>query len=71
MAQRVPACCRKSHSCLSVGTRRSPIDRHEIQLRENLPFSFLWRRSGNLFVTGSTHALVDAARNALLVLPFL
>jgi len=36
-----------------------------------VPFSFFWRRSGNLFVTGSTHALVDAVRNALLVLPFL
>jgi hypothetical protein len=35
-----------------------------------VPFSFFWRRSGNLFVTGSTHALVDAVRNALIVLPF-
>jgi hypothetical protein len=36
-----------------------------------VPLSFCWRRSGNLFVTGSTHALVDAVRNALFVLPHL
>jgi len=35
-----------------------------------VPFSIFWRRSGNLFVTGSTHALIDAVRNALLVLPW-
>ncbi len=29
--------------------------------------STYWRRSGNLFVTGSVHALIDAVRNALLV----
>lgn len=28
--------------------------------------SIYWRRSGNLFVTGSVHALIDAVRNALL-----
>jgi membrane protease YdiL (CAAX protease family) len=36
-----------------------------------VPLSFCWRRSGNLFVTGATHALVDAVRNALVVLPHL
>jgi len=35
-----------------------------------VPFSIYWRRSGNLFVTGSTHALIDAVRNVLLVLPW-
>jgi len=35
-----------------------------------VPLSIYWRRSGNLFVTGSTHALIDAVRNALLVLPW-
>jgi len=35
-----------------------------------IPLSIYWRRSGNLFVTGSTHALIDAVRNALLVLPW-
>jgi membrane protease YdiL (CAAX protease family) len=35
-----------------------------------VPFSFFWRRSGNLFVTGWTHAVVDAVRNSFLVLPF-
>jgi hypothetical protein len=34
-----------------------------------VPLSICWRRSGNLFVTGLTHALVDAVRNALFVLP--
>lgn len=33
-----------------------------------VPLSLSWRRSGNLFVTGFTHALVDAFRNALFVL---
>ena len=35
-----------------------------------VPFSFFWRRSGNLFVTGWTHAVVDAVRNSFLVLLF-
>jgi len=35
-----------------------------------VPLSVCWRRSGNLFVTGSTHALIDSVRNALLVLPW-
>jgi len=35
-----------------------------------VPLSISWRRSGNLFATGSTHALIDAVRNALLVLPW-
>ena len=35
-----------------------------------VPLSIYWRRSGNLFVTGSTHALIDAVRNALLILPW-
>jgi len=35
-----------------------------------VPFSIFWRRSGNLFVPGSTHALIDAVRDALLVLPW-
>ncbi len=35
-----------------------------------VPLSIFWRQSGNLFVTGSTHALIDAVRNALLVLPW-
>jgi len=35
-----------------------------------VPLSIYWRRSGNLFVTGSTHALIDAVRNALIVLPW-
>jgi len=30
-----------------------------------VPLSLYWRRSGNLLVSGSTHALVDAVRNAL------
>ena len=36
-----------------------------------VPFSIYWRRSGNLFVTGSTHALIDAVRNALFVITWL
>jgi len=35
-----------------------------------VPFSIFWRRSGNLFVPGSTHALIDAVRDALFVLPW-
>jgi Type II CAAX prenyl endopeptidase Rce1-like len=35
-----------------------------------VPLSIYWRRSGNLFVSGSTHALIDAVRNALLILPW-
>ena len=35
-----------------------------------VPLSIYWRRSGNLFVTGSTHVLIDAVRNALLILPW-
>ena len=35
-----------------------------------VPFSILWRRSGNLCVTGVTHAVIDAVRNALIILPF-
>jgi membrane protease YdiL (CAAX protease family) len=31
-----------------------------------VPLSFYWRKSGNLAVTGFTHALIDAVRNALL-----
>jgi membrane protease YdiL (CAAX protease family) len=31
-----------------------------------VPFSLLWRRSGNLFVPASIHALVDAVRNTLI-----
>lgn len=34
-----------------------------------VPLSVYWRRSGNLFVPGVTHALVDAVRNALFVIP--
>jgi len=34
-----------------------------------VPLSLCWRRSGNLFVTSATHALVDAVRNGLMVLP--
>lgn len=30
-----------------------------------VPLSLCWRRSGNLFVTCATHALIDAVRNAL------
>lgn len=33
-----------------------------------VPLSIWWRRSGNLFVSGSTHAFIDAVRNALLIL---
>jgi hypothetical protein len=33
-----------------------------------VPLSLYWRRSGNLFVPGATHALVDAIRNALFIL---
>ena len=32
-----------------------------------LPLSIAWRRSGNLFVPGVTHALVDAIRDATLI----
>lgn len=32
-----------------------------------VPLSLCWRRSGNLLVTASTHALIDAVRNTLLV----
>ncbi len=32
-----------------------------------VPLSIFWRRSGNLFVPGFTHALIDAVRNAMLV----
>jgi len=35
-----------------------------------VPLSIFWRRSGNLFVPGSTHALIDAVRNALAVIPW-
>lgn len=32
-----------------------------------VPLSIAWRRSGNLFVPGLTHALVDALRDAILI----
>lgn len=32
-----------------------------------IPLSFAWRRSGNLFVTAFTHALIDAVRDGLSV----
>lgn len=32
-----------------------------------IPLSFFWRRSGNLAVTAFSHALIDAARNAMLL----
>ena len=35
-----------------------------------VPLSIYWRRSSNLFVTGFTHAVIDAVRNALLILPW-
>ena len=35
-----------------------------------VPFSIYWRRSGNLLVPGVPHALIDAVRNALMVLPW-
>jgi len=35
-----------------------------------VPFSLWWRRCGNLAVPGVTHALIDAVRNALLVINF-
>jgi len=35
-----------------------------------VPFSIFWRRSGNLFVPGFTHALIDSLRDALFVLPW-
>jgi hypothetical protein len=35
-----------------------------------VPLSIFWRRSGNLFVPGFTHALIDAVRDALFVLPW-
>jgi hypothetical protein len=35
-----------------------------------VPLSIYWRRSGNLFVTVAPHALIDAVRDALLVLPW-
>jgi membrane protease YdiL (CAAX protease family) len=35
-----------------------------------VPLSIYWRRSGNLIVPGSAHALIDAVRNALLILPW-
>jgi membrane protease YdiL (CAAX protease family) len=34
-----------------------------------VPFSWSWRRSGNLFVPGSVHALIDAVRDAMIALP--
>jgi membrane protease YdiL (CAAX protease family) len=34
-----------------------------------VPLSIFWRRSGNLTVTASTHALIDAVRNAVLGAP--
>ena len=36
-----------------------------------VPLSLCGKRSGNLFVTGAAHALVDAVRNAIVVLPHL
>jgi len=35
-----------------------------------VPLSIFWRRSGNLFVPASAHALIDAVRDALFVLPW-
>ena len=33
-----------------------------------VPLSFRWRRSGNLFVPGFTHAFIGAVRNSLFIL---
>jgi|SRR5580658_6628165 membrane protease YdiL (CAAX protease family) len=34
-----------------------------------VPLSWSWRRSGNLFVPGCVHALIDAVRDAMMALP--
>ena len=36
-----------------------------VQVAVGVPLSLWWRRSGNLVVPGTTHALIDAVRNAL------
>lgn len=36
-----------------------------VQLAVGVPLSCWWRKSGNLTVTGTIHALMDAVRNAL------
>ncbi len=38
-----------------------------VQLFLGLIFSWLWRRSGNMAVNGSFHAIIDALRNALMM----
>jgi membrane protease YdiL (CAAX protease family) len=35
------------------------------QIVVGVPLSYWWRKSGNLTVTGTSHALIDAVRNAL------
>jgi membrane protease YdiL (CAAX protease family) len=40
-----------------------------LQVAVGLPLSLWWRRSGNLTVTGTTHAFIDAVRNATSGLP--
>lgn len=35
------------------------------QVAVGVPLSIWWRKSGNLVVTGTTHALIDSVRNAL------
>jgi membrane protease YdiL (CAAX protease family) len=36
-----------------------------VHLAVGVPLSLYWRRSGNLFVPATAHAVVDAVRNAL------
>jgi membrane protease YdiL (CAAX protease family) len=36
-----------------------------VQILVGVPLSIWWRKSGNLFVTGLTHALLDTVRNVL------
>ena len=60
---------------LPVGLGQMPLPILILQLlvvhcAVGVPFSIFWRRSGNLSVPGSTHALIDAVRNALLVIPW-
>ncbi len=39
------------------------------QIAVGVPLSIWWRRSGNLTVPGTTHALIDTIRNVLINVP--
>jgi membrane protease YdiL (CAAX protease family) len=56
------------HVPLAIGQKPLPlfvVGLIGVHCAVGVPLSLCWRRSGNLFVTCATHALIDAVRNAL------